>query len=224
MNPPTLKRISFDRLFTLSLITSFIVFLAIATVYAQKGDDPLRASFYGLELEGQLAGYFTSASGIGSESEVVEHKIVDDKTGQTIVRKFPGRRDWTEVILRRGLSASMDIWQWRRQVESGNPDARMNVTIIGLNQAYENVVRWELFNAWPKRVVMQMDDQNQIVEELILVSEGFVREDIPVPHNCSPDDDNDGDTDGKDLFVFIADLKPDCLEALAAEFGNVNVR
>ena len=220
MNSATLNRISFDRLFALALVTGIIVFLTIPTVDAQKWDDPLKAYLYGLELEGQLGGYFTSARGIGSESEVVEHKIVDDKTGQTIVRKLPGRLDWTEVILRRGLSANMDIWEWRRQVESGKPDARMNVSIIGLNQSYEIVARWELFSAWPKKVVMQIDDHNQIVEELILVSEGVVRQDIPVPDKCTSDDDDDGDTDGKDLFDFIAALKPDCLEVFAVDFGK----
>ena len=100
----------------------------------------------------------------------------------------------------------------------------MNVSIIGLNQSYEIIARWELFNAWPKKVVMPIDDQNQIVEELIIVSEGVVREDIPLPHKCAPDDDDDGDTDGKDLFEFIADLKPDCLEVFAADFGRVGVK
>ena len=60
-------------------------------------EDPLVAFKFGLEIEGKLGGYFTSVSGIGSESEVIDHKIVDDKTGETIMQKLPGRLSWTDV-------------------------------------------------------------------------------------------------------------------------------
>ena len=176
---------------------------------------------YGLEIEGELSGYFTSVTGIGSESEVVEHKIVDDKTGQTIVRKLPGRLDWTEVTLRRGLAANKAIWQWRQAVVNGNlEDARVSAGIIALNRFNQVVARWELFNTWPKKVVMQIGDQDQVVEELILVSEGFVREEVSVPDVCITDADGDGDTDGKDLAKLIADFKPDCLAPFAAAYGQ----
>ena len=48
-------------------------------------ENPLVAFKFGLEIEGKLAGYFQTVSGIGSESEVIEHKIVDDGTGETII-------------------------------------------------------------------------------------------------------------------------------------------
>ena len=78
-------------------------------------EDPLVAFKFGLEIEGKLSGYFTSVSGIGSESEVIEHKIVNPDTGETIIQKIPGRLAWTEVTLRRGVTSSIDIWNWRQE-------------------------------------------------------------------------------------------------------------
>ena len=62
--------------------------------YSDRGDstteDPLLGFNFLLELEGAIAGYFSECSGVGSENEIVEHKVVD-KTGHEVVRKLPGR-------------------------------------------------------------------------------------------------------------------------------------
>jgi hypothetical protein len=62
-------------------------------------ENPLVAFKFGLEIEGKLAGYFTTVGGIGSESEVVEHKVVNSETGETIIRR--SRRP-DKVTLKRG--------------------------------------------------------------------------------------------------------------------------
>jgi phage tail-like protein len=113
-------------------------------------EDPLVAFKFGLEIEGKLAGYFTSVSGIGSESEVVEHKIVSPDTGETIIQKIPGRLTWTEVTLKRGVTSTMDVWEWRQEVVDGKvDDARTNCSIIAFNQANEEISRWNFDMAWP---------------------------------------------------------------------------
>jgi hypothetical protein len=52
--------------------------------------DPLVSFHFRLDLEGTPVGYFTECSHIGSESEVVEHKVVDEG-GNEIIRKVPGK-------------------------------------------------------------------------------------------------------------------------------------
>jgi phage tail-like protein len=143
-------------------------------------EDPLVAFKFGLEIEGKLGGYFTSVSGIGSESEVIDHKIVDDKTGETIMQKLPGRLSWTDVSLKRGVTSNTDIWDWRKMVVDGKvEDARTNCSIIAYNQANEEIARWNFENAWPSKVVgPQMDSgsQDYMLEEVTIVHEGMVRE------------------------------------------------
>ncbi len=65
--------------------------------------DPLLGFNFALEIEGKLAGYFTEASGIGSEHEIVEHKVVDE-SGHEMVHKIPGRLKWQDVTLKRGIT------------------------------------------------------------------------------------------------------------------------
>ena len=57
--------------------------------------DPLVAFKFGLEIEGKLSGFFTQVTGIGSETEVIQQKVVNSETGESIIRQIPGRLTWT---------------------------------------------------------------------------------------------------------------------------------
>ena len=52
---------------------------------ADKIQDPVVGFKYGLEVSGKLSGYFTSVSGIGSETEVITQKVVSEK-GEPIIK------------------------------------------------------------------------------------------------------------------------------------------
>jgi phage tail-like protein len=132
-----------------------------------------------LELEGAVAGYFTECSGIGSEHEIVEQKIVD-KSGHEIVRKLPGRLKWQDINLKRGITSDLKIWAWRDLLVQGKTkDARKNITITMLSREYKPVAVWHFANAWPSKVSgpSLKADSNEIgVEELVIVHEGMYRE------------------------------------------------
>ena len=142
-------------------------------------ENPLVAFNFGLEIEGKLSGYFTKVTGIGSESEVVEHKIVNPDTGETIVQKIPGRLTWTNITLSRGVTTNVDVWEWRQMVVDGKvDDARTNCSVIAYSQAAEEIARWNLENAWPSKVTgpeMDSSGQNLMIEEMTIVHEGIAR-------------------------------------------------
>jgi phage tail-like protein len=145
-------------------------------------EDPLLGFNFMLELEGRATGYFTECSGIGSENEVVEHKIVDE-SGREIVRKIPGRMKWTDITLKRGITKAMDIWEWRDLVVTGKmAEARTNATITMLSRDYEQQVAvWNLTNAWPSKVSgpsLKSDGNDIGVEELVIVHEGMSRDPV----------------------------------------------
>jgi phage tail-like protein len=143
-----------------------------------RESDPLIGFNFRLEIEGKLAGYFTECSGIGSENEVVDHKIVDDK-GIEVVQKIPGRLKWQDVTLKRGITDKMDIWEWRQTVEQGKmKDARTNCSVIMMDRNYEDVARWDFKNAWPSKVTgpsVKSDSNEFGLEEVTLVHEGMIR-------------------------------------------------
>jgi len=140
--------------------------------------DPLIGFNFGVEIQGKIQGYFTECSGLGSESEVIEHKVVD-KQGRETVMKIPGRMKWENVTLKRGITAAMDIWDWRKLVEDGKvTEARSNGSVIMFDRNYEEVARWNFENAWPTKVTgpQVKSDSNEIgIEELTLAHEGLWR-------------------------------------------------
>lgn len=143
-----------------------------------RTEDPLISFSYRLEIEGQSAGYFTGLSGIGSESEVIAHKVIDQQ-GREIVRKIPGRLTWTNVVLKRGITSDMQVWQWRKMVEDGMMmGSRKNVSVIMMDRNYEDVARWEFTNAWPCRITgpsVKSGSNEFGIEEVEFTCEGMTR-------------------------------------------------
>jgi phage tail-like protein len=141
-------------------------------------EDPLVGFHFGVEVQGVITGYFTECSGLGSEQEIVEHKVITE-SGQEVVMKLPGRLKWENITLKRGITSSMDIWNWRKQVEDGNVDAaRHNGSVVMYNQQLAPVARWNFENAWPVKVSgpQPKADSNEIgVEELTIAHEYIVR-------------------------------------------------
>ena len=140
--------------------------------------DPLIGFHYAVEVQGMVTGYFTECSGLGSEHEVIEHKVVDDK-GKEIIMKIPGRVKWENITLKRGTTDNLDIWNWRKKVEDGDVDgARANGSIVMFDQHLSEMARWNFENAWPVKVSgpSVKADSNEIgIEELAIAHEGLWR-------------------------------------------------
>jgi phage tail-like protein len=143
-----------------------------------RDTDPLVGFNFALELQGSITGYFTECSGIGSEHEIVEHKVVTDK-GQELVQKIPGRLKWGDVTLKRGITADMQIWDWRAMVEKGEiGKSRKTCSVIMFDRNYKEIARWNFENAWPSKVSgpsVKSDSNEFGVEEITLVHEGMWR-------------------------------------------------
>jgi phage tail-like protein len=143
-----------------------------------RESDPLIGFNFALDLQGTITGYFTECSGIGSEHEIVEHKVVTDK-GVEVVQKIPGRLKWQDVTLKRGITQDMQIWDWRAIVEKGEVvKARKTCSIVMFDRNYKEVARWNFENAWPSKVTgpsVKADSNEFGVEEVTLVHEGMTR-------------------------------------------------
>lgn len=140
--------------------------------------DPLVGFHYAVEIQGMVTGYFTECSGLGSEHETIENKVVDDK-GNEVVQKIPGRLKWQDITLKRGITHNMDIWDWRKMVEDGEvEDARSNGSIVMFDHELNEVARWNFERAWPIKVSgpSVKADSNEIgIEELSITHEGLWR-------------------------------------------------
>ncbi|MBX5457212.1 MAG: phage tail protein [Thermogemmatispora sp.] len=140
--------------------------------------DPLVSSWFGVEFQGQIVGAFRECTGLGSENEIVEYKASGPR-GEFVIKKVPGRLKWNNITLKRGITDSMDMWQWRKLVEQGKIDeARKNGTITMYNQQGEPVARWNFINAWPSKLTgpsANASNNEVAIEELEITHEGYER-------------------------------------------------
>jgi phage tail-like protein len=141
-------------------------------------EDPVTGFHFAVEIQGAVTGYFLECSGLGSETEIIEHKVMSEN-GQEVIMKIPGRLKWEDVTLKRGITSTMDVWDWRKQVEDGDvKGARKNGSITMFNQELKPVARWDFERAWPAKVSgpQPKSDSNEIaVEEMMIVHEGIRR-------------------------------------------------
>ena len=151
--------------------------MAIANEEAGR-EDPLVSFHFMIDVQGEITGYFTEVSGLGSESEIIEQKVTNEK-GIEIVKKIPGRLKWGDITLKRGITSSLDMWNWRRKVEEGKvTDARKNGSIVMFDQELQEKARWNFVNGWPTKITgpAPKTDSNEIsIEELTIAHELITR-------------------------------------------------
>lgn len=141
--------------------------------------DPLVSVSFYVEVQGVFTGTFRGCTGLGSQSEVIEN-LSAGAGGVTHIYKIPGVTRWTNIVLKRGVTDSMDVWAWRKQVEEGKVnEARKNGSIIMYDQTNTEVARWNFENGWPAKISGPNLDAstNEIaIEELEIAHEKLVRE------------------------------------------------
>jgi phage tail-like protein len=144
-----------------------------------RSEDPLVSFSFSLDIQGIVGGFFSEVSGLGSETEVIDHKVMAQGAKSEIIRKIPGRMKWGDITLKRGITDIMDVWNWRKMVEDGDiGGARKNGSIMMYNQSMELVAQWDFVNAWPSKVSgpsIQADSNALGVEEMTIVHEGIKR-------------------------------------------------
>jgi phage tail-like protein len=141
-------------------------------------DDPLVSFNFALELSGAITGFFQTVSGLESTTEVVETKAVNEK-GLAIIKKHPGQLSWSDITLGRGVTTSMEMYDWRKQVEEGKyTDARKDGSVIMYDQAGTEKARWNFVKGWPsvyKGPDLAADSGDAATEEITIAHEGLTR-------------------------------------------------
>ena len=95
--------------------------------------------------DGPQAG-FQECSEIGMSVDVVEYRNGNEKDNG--VRKLTGLARYPDVILKRGIIGSLDLYQWLNDVRTGNQMAYRTVTVRLMNEDHAAVVQeWKLLRA-----------------------------------------------------------------------------
>jgi phage tail-like protein len=140
--------------------------------------DPLVSYHFHVEIDGITKAQFKECGGLDSTSDVIEYKEAN-KDGVTVIHKIPGALRWSDIILKRGITDVMELWDWRKLIEQGKVDeARKNGSIVLYNQSNQEIARWNFVDGWPSKVSGPRfsTDTNEIaIEELTIAHEGLER-------------------------------------------------
>lgn len=126
-----------------------------------------------VEISGVTVAAFMEVDGLESTTEVVEFSDGDN----LIVRKRPGRTEFSNIILRRGFVNSDELWQWRKTVIDGRIERKAG-SIILLGDDGSEVMRYNFFEAWPcrwKSSPLRAGASGTLFEEVELVVENLER-------------------------------------------------
>jgi phage tail-like protein len=87
-----------------------------------------------------------------AEIEVIEYRTGNARESGVI--KLPGRARYDNVVLKRGVTGSLDIYKWWNAVRNGDVSVRRTVGIRLQNEDRSAIVmEWKLLRAWPAKLV-----------------------------------------------------------------------
>jgi len=131
-----------------------------------------------VEIDKIDIGAFKEASGVDSETEIIEYKEVT-KNGVMVIRKMPGAMKWADITLKKAVDADTYLWEWRKQVEDGDvKGARRNGSILLYDSQHNEIARWNFENGWPskwKGADLNAGENAVAVEEVTITHEGLKR-------------------------------------------------
>ena len=97
------------------------------------------------DTDGPEAG-FQEISGLGMEVAVTEYRNGNSKENSVI--KLTGLNKATDVILKRGVIGSLNLYNWLNDIRNGNQNALRTVTIHLQNEDHSATVQtWKLLRA-----------------------------------------------------------------------------
>lgn len=100
---------------------------------------------------GGISTYFTDCKGIGSQNEV--ERVRGNPREESVTSTIVGRLLVKNLTCSRGLTKSMDFWNWRQQVVSGRSGrARVDATLIAYDQTMTPIAEWSFSRVWPASI------------------------------------------------------------------------
>lgn len=110
-----------------------------------KRDDPYQQFNFLVEIDGVARGGFTEVSGLTTDTDAIDYREGADLTLN--VRKLPGLRKYTNIVLKRGYTKDKALWEWRKKIINGQTERR-SADIILFDEARTEVLRWRVREAW----------------------------------------------------------------------------
>ncbi len=139
-----------------------------------KPDYPYTVYNFKILVENEDIGGFSECSGLTTDTDVIEYRTGIDPF--LSVRKLPGLRKYTNIVLKRGFTTSDYLWVWRKKVLEPKKGEvyRRSGQIVLLGEDKEEVLRWRFYDSFPSKLegpTLNAKNNEIAVETLELVVE-----------------------------------------------------
>jgi phage tail-like protein len=139
-------------------------------------NDPYRNFRFRVAISGiQVAG-FSEVTIPDSTVDPVDYR---EGTDPTHVRKLSGLTKYGSISLKKGLTDSMDLYNWHLQVaQKGALGARMSLSLILVDEEGNSKAQWDIVEAWPTKYSssgFNAKNNEVVIETLELTHEGVTR-------------------------------------------------
>jgi phage tail-like protein len=112
-----------------------------------KRNDPYGQFNFVIEIDGVVTGGFSEASGLTTDTNVVEYREGNEIT---TARKLPGLMKYNNIVLKRGWTQDRSLWEWRKKVIDGKTQ-RVGGAIVLKDEARNDALRWKFREGWPSK-------------------------------------------------------------------------
>ncbi|MGN4155643.1 phage tail protein [Burkholderia gladioli] len=113
--------------------------------------NPYRGFRFQVEISGIQIASFSEATIPDSTIETTEYR---EGTDPTYKRSFSGLTTYGKLTLKKGLTDSMDLYNWHQlavQQGSTGTSVQKNISLILLDSGGTARARWNVINAWPNK-------------------------------------------------------------------------
>jgi|SRR5882672_3124284 len=141
----------------------------------RRPTDPFASYNFKLEIAGITVAGFSECTGLNREQNVIDYR--EGPEGLAI-RKLPGLSKFGNITLKRGITTDKTIYTWNDQVHKGDIE-RKNISIVLQNEKHDEVVRWNVVNAWPSKYMapdLKATANEVAIESVELTHEGLERQ------------------------------------------------
>lgn len=116
-----------------------------------KLTDPFRGFRFRVEIGGIQIAAFSEAT---VPSVTIENVDYREGTDPVYKRPLSGLTTYGRLTLKKGLTDSMDLYNWHNQVinlGSGGEGVKRNISLILIGTDGKDTARWNIINAWPTK-------------------------------------------------------------------------
>lgn len=134
-----------------------------------RENDPFINTRFRVEIDGVSISSFSEVIMPQAWADVIEYREGSEATRP---RKLRGLFSYSNLVLRRGLTESNELFQYWKAVADGTL-TRRSISVILLDEAGETEVkRWNFFEAWPCRYELSALDANgsEVITETVEIA------------------------------------------------------